>query len=192
MKRPSLVALVTLLPCLAFAQDATAPVNEVMNAVTENWKELGSDEDAPQNYVDYYSEDFLKRLYSKDFAAKYHEAAKYPAYEEGESPFDYDTIAMGQDGCPIKDLKIEAAPAANGVTDVKTTFDNTHCFGERAPDWKPAEVHFSVIEEDGRPVIDDILRVIDGTPDSLKKEMDEIAADGAKGGVAPTQEEDPE
>ena len=61
------------------------------------------------------------------------------------------------------------------MTTVKTTFDNTHCFGERAPDWKPAEVDFTVIEENGKPVIDDILRPQDGDPGSLKAELAEIA-----------------
>ena len=75
-----------------------------------NWVDVADGDDNPPEYVDYFNDGFLQRLYSKDFVAKYREAAKYPAYEDGGSPFDYDVIAMGQDGCSINDLKIEAAP----------------------------------------------------------------------------------
>lgn len=177
--RLCLAAALVLLPSLAFAADAAEPVREIMNTATNNWADLADDNDNLPDYVDYFNDGFLPRLYSKDFVAKYREAAKYPAYEDGGSPFDYDVIAMGQDGCSIKDLKIEAKPAVAGVTTVKTTFDNTHCFGERAADWKPAEVDFQVVEEDGRPVIDDILRPQDGDPGSLKAELVEIAKEGA-------------
>lgn len=172
-------AALVLLPSVAFAADTTAPVREIMTTATSNWVELADDNDNPPDYVDYFNDEFLQRLYSKDFVAKYREAAKYPAYEDAGSPFDYDVIAMGQDGCSIKDLKIEAAPVTDGIATVKTTFDNTHCFGERAPDWKPAEVDFKVVEEDGRPVIDDILRPQDGDPGSVKAELLEIAKEGA-------------
>jgi hypothetical protein len=188
MLRSSLVALVLLLPASGFAADAMAPVNEIMAAVSSNWQSLGSETDTPPEYRDYFSDDFLARIYSKDFVSTYNEAAKYPAYEEGGSPFDYDVIAMGQDGCPLKDLKTEAAPAVAGVTSITATFDNTHCFGDRAPDWKPATVMFNVVEENGRPVIDDILRQFDFEVLSLKAEMRDIA----KAGAADLQEEDAE
>lgn len=176
--RLCLVAAIALLPSLAFAADAAEPVREIMNTATSNWADLADSDNLP-DYVDYFNDELLPRLYSKDFVAKYREAAKYPAYEDGGSPFDYDVIAMAQDGCSIKDLKIESGPAVAGVTTVRTSFDNTHCFGERAADWKPAEVDFQVIEEDGRPVIDDILRPQDGDPGSLKAELVEIAKEGA-------------
>ncbi len=179
MIRLCLTATLVLLPSLALAADAATPVREIMETVTKNWADVAEDDSNPPDYVDYFNDEFLQRLYSKDFIAKYREAAKYPAYEDGGSPFDYDVIAMGQDGCSINDLKIEAQPPAGGVTVVKTTFDNTHCFGEREPDWKPAEVDFNVVEEDGRAVIDDILRPQDGDPGSLKAEMLAIAKEGA-------------
>lgn len=179
MIRLCLAATLVVLPSFALAADATAPVREIMETVTKNWADVADDSDDPPDYVDYFNDEFLPRLYSKDFAAKYREAAKYPAYEDGGSPFDYDVIAMGQDGCTIKDLKIEAQPPAGGVTAVRATFDNTHCFGEREPDWKPAEVDFNVVEENGKAVIDDILRPQDGDPGSLKTEMQAIAREGA-------------
>ncbi|MCD2182053.1 hypothetical protein OCK02_14455 [Rhizobium sp. TRM96647] len=179
MIRLCLAATLVVLPSFALAADATAPVREIMETVTKNWADVADDNNDPPPYVDYFNDEFLQRLYSKDFVGKYREAAKYPAYEDGDSPFDYDVIAMGQDGCSLKDLKIEAQPPVGGVTMVRTTFDNTHCFGEREPDWKPAEVDFNVVEEDGKAVIDDILRPQDGDPGSLKTEMQAIAKEGA-------------
>ena len=179
MIRLCLAATLVVLPSFALAADATAPVREILETVTKNWADVADDNNDPPPYVDYFNDEFLQRLYSKDFVGKYREAAKYPAYEDGDSPFDYDVIAMGQDGCSLKDLKVEAQPPVGGVTMVRTTFDNTHCFGEREPDWKPAEVDFNVVEEDGKAEIDDILRPQDGDPGSLKTEMQAIAKEGA-------------
>ena len=61
------------------------------------------------------------------------------------------------------------------------TFDNSHCFGERASDWQPEKLVFKMIEEDGRPVIDDIDRTSFEEGASLKAELVQIAEEGAKG-----------
>ena len=188
MSRFGLVALALLLPVSAEAADFKAPVSEIMTAATGNWQDMGTDSDTPPPYVDYFSEDFLTRLYSKDFVAKYREAAKYPAYDDGGSPFDYDPIIGGQDGCALKDVTTVEAQPANGAEDVTVTFDNSHCFGERASDWKPETLVFKMIEEDGRAVVDDIERPSFEDGASLKKELVEIAEEGAKGGAAETPE----
>jgi hypothetical protein len=182
MSRLGLVALALLLPVSVEAADFKAPVSEVMAAAAANWQDLGADTDTPPPYADYFSEDFLKRLYSKDFVAKYKEAAKYPAYEDDGSPFDYDPIIGGQDGCALKDVTTTEEQPANGAEDVTVTFDNSHCFGERAADWQPETLVFKVIEEDGRAVIDDIERPSFEEGASLKKEMVEIAEAGANDG----------
>lgn len=182
MSRLGLVALALLLPVSVEAADFKAPVSEVMAAAAANWQDLGADTDTPPPYTDYFSEDFLKRLYSKDFVAKYKEAAKYPAYEDDGSPFDYDPIIGGQDGCALKDVTTVEGQPANGAEDVTVTFDNSHCFGERAADWQPEPLVFKVIEEDGRAVIDDIERPSFEEGASLKKEMVEIAEAGANDG----------
>jgi len=170
----------TMLLCLAVlagaipahAADALAPVREIMQQATEAWAEN------PGSQRDYFDEERLSRIFSRDFARLYHEAAKFPAYDDGPSPFDYDVIVNAQDGCALKDLTLEAAPPAAGTTDVKVTFDNTHCFGERDATWKPSEVHFKVIEEDSHPVIDDILTADDSG--SLKAQMQDIARQGTQ------------
>mgnify|MGYP001591983146 CR=1 FL=1 len=188
MPRFGLVALALLLPAATHAADYKAPVAEIMAAATTNWQDMGTETDTPPPYTDYFSEDFLKRLYSKDFAAKYKEAAKFPAYDDGGSPFDYDPIIGGQDGCALKDVTTAEGQPAKGAEDVTVTFDNSHCFGERAADWQPEKLVFKLIEEDGRAVIDDIERPSFEEGASLKKEMQEIAAAGANGGAGETPE----
>lgn len=182
MSRFGLVALALLLPVSVQAADFKAPVAEIMSAATANWQEMGTDTDTPPPYTDYFSEDFLKRVYSKDFVARYKEAAKYPAYDDGGSPFDYDPIIGGQDGCTLKDVTTAEGQPANGAEDVTVTFDNSHCFGERVAGWQPEKLVFKLIEEDGRAVIDDIERPSFEDAASLKKELQEIAQEGANGG----------
>lgn len=170
MKRFVLVLLACCAAPGAHAADPTAPVNEIMQEAVRGWAEEA------QPGEDYFSEARLVRIYSQDFARAYREAAKFPAYDEGDSPFDYDVIVSGQDSCSIKDLNVTAGPEADGKSDVTVTFDNTHCMGERDNDWKPVELHFIVIEEAGHPVIDDIVRTSDAG--SLKAELRGIAGQG--------------
>ena len=63
------------------------------------------------------------------------------------------------------------------------TFDNSSCFGERAPDWQPEKLVFKLVEEEGRAVIDDIDRPSFEDGASLKKELVELAEYGAKEGA---------
>lgn len=180
MPRFGFVALALLIPVSAQAADFKAPVAEIMAAATSNWQDMGTDSDTPPPYVDYFSEDFLKRLYSRDFVAKYREAAKHPAYDDGGSPFDYDPVIGGQDGCALKEVITTEGERANVGEDVTVTFDNSHCFGERAPNWQPEKLVFKLIEEDGHAVIDDIERPDFAEGASLKKEMVELAESNAK------------
>lgn len=179
MFRTSLAAAFLFVSAAAQAADATEPVREIMAVVTANWQAAGTDTDTPPDYVDYFNDDLLGRLYSRNFAMKYREAAKYPAYEDGTSPFGYDVIAMGQDGCTIEDLAIVAGASADGKVSVMTTFDNTHCFEGLPEDMKPARLTFETVEEDGRAVIDDIVRHYDDADQSLTDEMAEIVSYGA-------------
>ncbi|WP_411035801.1 hypothetical protein [Shinella sp. BYT-45] len=179
MPRFALAALALVLPVCAEAADFKAPVSEIMSAAAANWQDTGPNGEAPPN-VDYFSEDFLKRLYSRDFVARYREAAKYPAYDDGGSPFDYDPVIGGQDGCALKDVTITEGRPADGAEDVTVTFDNSHCFGERAAGWEPERLVFKLVEEDGRAVIDDIERPSFEEGASLKKEMAELAEYGAQ------------
>ncbi|ADZ71483.1 hypothetical protein [Polymorphum gilvum] len=162
--------LPVLLPVQVFAADATAPVREIMTAAEANWAET------PGDYQDYFSEDRLARLYSADFVARYRKAAEVPFSKEMGTPFDYDVIVNGQDGCPLKDLSIAAGPTEGAATVVVARFQGLTCFGSEVEYQAYSETRFRVVTEAGRPVVDDILLSMDGETLSLKAEMDAIAA----------------
>ncbi len=152
---------------MAFAADATTPVKAIMDATVSNW--AGGDSD----WQDIFDESKLKDIYSKDFAAKYQAAAQFPAADEdGISPFDYDVIVNAQDACPLEEVKIAAQPPKSNVTEVLATFKKSVCMGSDADYQKTTAVRFEVIEEGGKPVVDDIITNDDnGNPSSLKSVM---------------------
>jgi len=166
-----LLALGLLLASVApisAASDVTAPVREVIEAAARGW-----DETVDEPPVEVFSADHLQRLFSKEFAEAFMAASKNPPHDppEGETtgfPFDYDPIAQGQDGCPFENIRIED----DGDGQVTALFNNRSCFGE-GPEYKADTVLiFHVIEENGRPVIDDFFSVIDGqTGRSIKSEL---------------------
>ncbi|UIY30792.1 efflux RND transporter permease subunit [Neorhizobium galegae] len=84
-------------------------------------------------------------------------------------------ITSSQDGCPLKDIKTTSAQGANGMTDVTVTFKMWTCVDEAAVKDSVNELHFDLIQEAGKPVIDDIHRVADGERDSVIEEMQSIA-----------------
>lgn len=172
MKRRYLLPLFVFVAFTAHAADPLPPVKEIMDEAVNGWSEN------PSDGKDYFDDERLGRIYSADFAATYKTASKFPAYDEGESPLDYDVIVGGQDSCTLNDVEIEPQGEKDGVADVRVTFDNTHCFGERDADWKPTELHFLVKEEKGHAVIDDIVRT--GELGSLKQELGAIAKQGAE------------
>lgn len=156
MNRTWTAMLLLLLASGAHAADVTAPVREVVEATARNWAEGASGQEE-----EVFSQDRLSRLFSKDFAGAFAAASKNPPYDppEGETtgfPFDYDPIAQGQDGCPFKNIRIEN----DGDGQVTALFDNRSCFdGGDAGD---TVLIFHVVEEGGRPVIDDIYPVENG------------------------------
>ncbi|MGY5807460.1 hypothetical protein ACXHXG_07090 [Rhizobium sp. LEGMi198b] len=154
----------------AAAADVMAPVKTVMDATVSNW--AGGDSD----WQDIFDDSKLKDLYSKDFVAKYQAAAQFPAADEdGISPFDYDVIVGGQDACPLQELNIAPQPPKGDTTEVIATFKKSVCMGTDADYQKTTAVRFEVIQEAGKPVIDDIITVDDGgQSNSLKSVMQDI------------------
>lgn len=155
---------------MALAADATAPVKAIMDATVSNW--AGGDSD----WQDIFDDSRLKTVYSKDFGAKYQAAAQFPAADEdGISPFDYDVIVNAQDACPLEDMKLAAQPQKGEVTEVLATFKKATCMGSDADYQKTTTVRFEVIQEAGKPVIDDIITIDDnGSPSSLKSVMQDL------------------
>ena len=183
MKKAFALAAMFLFATQAFAAP-DEPVKAIMDLATQLWS------DKPPEGKDYFDKDHIA-LFSKDFVAAYREAEKYPIYDEGGGPFGYDVITNSQDGCPLKDMAIVAAPETAGVSDVKVTFKLMSCYTDDPGKDTVSEVHFDVVTEDGKPVIADIHRVIDGKPDSLVKEMKDLAKTGAESPAEPPVAEDP-
>jgi len=156
MKR-FLAALVVMLPLSAHADDAPASVKDIMDVATAIWSDNPTD--------DWYFDDaHLAKDFSKDFVAAYRHGEKFPAYDEEDgvgSPFDYDVIANGQDGCAFKDITYKVDPAIDGVTTVHAEFDNLSCMGDEFKD-KKNKIIFKVVTENGKPLIDDILNRAEG------------------------------
>ncbi|GGF03789.1 hypothetical protein H1W37_09660 [Stappia taiwanensis] len=168
----------TLLSATVRAEDPLAPVAEVMRITAGNWADDGSE---PQEL---FTEERLDRLFSRDFSARYRAAAAFPAMEGGTSPFDYDVIVNAQDGCPLTDLSIARtedgktgeAAGSGAPTLIVARFNATACFNEASEVQAPSEVRFTIIDEDGRSVIDDIQTEADNEEfGSLKAELDTIA-----------------
>jgi hypothetical protein len=155
---------------MVLAADATVPVKVIMDATVSNW--AGGDSD----WQDIFDDSRLKTVYSKDFGAKYQAAAQFPAADEdGISPFDYDVIVNAQDACPLEDMKLAAQPPKGDVTEVLATFKKATCMGTDADYQKTTTVRFEVIQEAGKPVIDDIITIDDnGSPSSLKSVMQDL------------------
>jgi hypothetical protein len=160
------------------------PVRSIMDLAAALWS------DNPPAGKDYFDNEHIG-LFSKDFVAAYRETEKYPIYEEGGSPFGYDVITNSQDGCPLKDVTIAPGAESAGTTDVKVTFKLMTCYADDPAKDAVSEVHFKIMTEDGKPVISDIDRIIDGKPVSLLAEMKDIVKTGQE---TPTdqQEQQPE
>jgi hypothetical protein len=180
MMRLPIAYLLCLGLCLGSALPALAsgpedPVRAIMDTATALW-----DDKAPEG-TDYFDATRLPTLYTKAFAAAYRAAAKFPVYEEGTGPFGYDVITNGQDGCPLKDVAIVPGATKDGVTDVKVTFKLWTCVTDGTANMdEVSELHFDVVTEDGKPVIADIHRIVEGEADSLMQEMRDIAKNGSQ------------
>lgn len=175
-----MASLLSATPSAAAGPDE--PVKVIMDLASALWSEK------PPENADYFDKDHIG-LFSKDFVAAYRETEKYPIYEEGGSPFGYDVITNSQDGCPLKDVSIASAAETAGTTDVKVTFKLMSCYAEDPNKDALSEVHFKVVTEDGKSLISDIDRIIDGKSVSLMAEMKEIVKVGQE---TPTDQQEPQ
>lgn len=163
MKKPGLFSLALLIPLTAFAASPEDPVSRIMDVAKARWE---TNEGTTTGYFDNLDRDF-----SRNFAVTYRENMKYPAYDEGDTPFDYDVITSSQDGCPLKDLAVSPASDANGVTVVDVRFRLMACAPDPESQARVNELKFDVVMEDGKPVISDVHRLSEGKWDSLVEEM---------------------
>ncbi len=165
----ALIATTSAAPA-AFAQD---PVREIM-AITENALSATRDDAKP---VDIFGEEQLGTLYSADFVEAFRAGAKNPAYDGGTSPFSYDVITGGQDGCPLEDVTFTGQDQSDDGVGVAVTFKAYRCFEGEERD-KVTTVGFDVVTENGRAVVDDIwTEGSDGTEASVKEMAREIGGE---------------
>lgn len=173
MRTLPLALALSLFSTVSLAADIADPVKEVMKITEDNWNSNDSD------WKFILDPDPLARLFSTRFQTVYADAAKHPAYETENNqpgdPFGYDIVTASQDGCPLQDVTIAPGASANGKIDFKVTFKQWTCIDDADLKDSVSEVHFDVIEEGGKPVIDDIHRVADGESDSVIEEMQSIA-----------------
>ncbi len=154
--------------------DPVDPVKGVMSLAERIW----SDPPATDEY--YFDAKNLGQFYSAGFIEAFRIAEKNPAIpvDEGGTegyPFDYDVITSSQDGCPLKDIKIVAGAASGEATPVTVTFRLWDCLEDAAERERLNALRFMVVNENGRPVINDIIRVEEGEGISLVEEMREMA-----------------
>ncbi|AJD41435.1 hypothetical protein C9413_06980 [Rhizobium sp. SEMIA 4085] len=171
MKTIALLFLAVVgLPGVCDGAEIPAPVQEIIDATVKNWS--GNDTE----WIDIFGPGKLDKLYSKDFVAKYHEAEKHPAMEEGISPFDYDVIVNAQDACPLQDLTLTPQTAADGKEEVVVSFRKMAC-GDAPEAQTISSVRFEMVIDGGKPLIDDIMMENADTKEmpSLKAEMVAIA-----------------
>ena len=167
----SFVLLATAVaPALSAPDD---PVKAIMDVATRAWG------DNPPENEDYFDKDHIG-LFSKDFVAAYRAAEKFPLFEESTDPFGYDVVTNSQDGCALKDVTITPGAGTAGATDVKVTFKLMTCYTDDPARDDVSEVHFKVVTEDGKPVIADMDRIVDGKPMSLMAEMQDIVKAGGE------------
>ncbi|CAN7392168.1 hypothetical protein [Rhizobium sp. LjRoot254] len=163
MKRLGFFSLALLMPLTTFAASIEEPVNRIMDVAKARWE---TNEGTTTGYFDSLDRDF-----SKNFAAAYRENMKYPAYDEGDTPFDYDVITSSQDGCPLKDLMVSPTGDANGAAVVDVRFKLMTCAPDAESQAKVNELKFDIVTEGGKPVISDVHRLSEGKWDSLVAEM---------------------
>jgi hypothetical protein len=154
--------------------DPLDPVKGVMALAERIWS------DPPSTDEYYFDAKNLGEFYSAGFIEAFRIAEKNPAIpvDEGGTegyPFDYDVITSSQDGCPLKDIRIEAGAASGGATPVSVTFRLWDCLEDATERERLNELRFMVVAENGKPVINDIIRVEEGEGISLVEEMREMA-----------------
>jgi hypothetical protein len=167
MKTIALTAIMALLPLTAFAASEADPVQRIIDLAKGRWETTDNN-----NTPGYF--DKLDRDFSKSFAKVYREASKYPAYDGGDSPFDYDVITSSQDGCPLRDISVRSEGEKDGKAVVDASFRLMDCAEDAASKARVSELKFDVVTEKGKPVINDVHRKTeDGKWNSLVSEMKE-------------------
>ena len=79
-----------------------------------------------------------------------------------------------------------------GTSEIKVTFKLMSCYADDPGKDALSEVHFKVVTEDGKSVISDMDRMIDGKPVSLVAEMKDMIKAGQQAPKDPTEPQEPQ
>lgn len=171
-----LLAVIGLAACLiggpAHADDVPSAIREVMQIESDFWSPK-----QPKQSI--FSDDNIERLFSRDFVRLYRAAMKHPIYPNGKTPFDFDIIVQGQDSCSLDDIKVDKRLDIDQAGNYyEVSFANFACFDDDGDKARRTTIYFSLVAENGRLVIDDVLtsEVEAEYDDSTKALMANIAA----------------
>lgn len=146
MRLPLLILMAALAGGTAEAaepQDPVVTLMQVADGIEGNSEATG-----------YFDDVLLQSIYSHSFAQIYRMAALGDELLDMQGEMTgQDEVVVSQDPCEMKDLKIVAGKPKGEVIPVEVFFDVSSCWGHK-PDMTVPALHFHVIEEDGRYVID--------------------------------------
>lgn len=155
----------------AHAEEIPAAIQEVMQIERDFWSPK-----QPKQSI--FSNDRIDRLFSKDFVRLYRAAMEHPIYPNGKTPFDFDIIVQGQDSCSLDDMKIAPYETDRSDNYYEVSFANFACFDDNGDPKRRTTIYLSLVKEDGRQVIDDVITYDPAADreDSTKVLMANIAA----------------
>jgi len=154
----------------ARADEAPASIREVMRIEADVWSPR-----QPKQSI--FDDTRIERLFSRDFVRLYRAAMRHPIYPGGTTPFDFDIIVQGQDSCSLDDMKIAQYEMDAPGNFHEVSFANFACFDDDGDKARRPTIHFSMVDEGGRTLIDDVLTYENGEKQhSTKVLMANIAA----------------
>jgi hypothetical protein len=157
-------------PAAAFSPEE--PVKALVDATVDNWAGVN------EEFTFVLGETMLNTVYSKAFAKAYRDAKAKITADAGDGedyePFGYDIITNSQDGCPLQDVKSNIASSAGGKAEVVVSFKHFSCMGDQKEYQLLNVVHFDVVEEGGRAVVDNIRHQGDDGEQSLRDDLEDI------------------
>jgi hypothetical protein len=170
MTKVALILMALTTPAAAFSPEQ--PVKALVDATVDNWAGVN------EEFTFVLGEQMLDTVYSKAFAKAYRDAKAKISADAGDGedyePFGYDIITNSQDGCPLQDVKSNLASSEAGRAEVIVSFKHFACMGDQEEYQLFNVVHFDVVSEGGKAVIDNIRHKSDEGEQSLRDDLDDI------------------
>ena len=157
------LALTAATASLAAPQDR---VRTLLEAISYNWRDDAS------VYQDPFSDARLASLYSSAFATAFR-AAWDRGGPDSDGIFETDFFINADTGCPFENLKVDQNRNGAGVMSVTARFNAFGCERGEGDRLSISHLVFKIVDENGRDVIDDIVRIDEGGKEtSIRTVMD--------------------